>query len=88
LHKESIPAAAFGERMNVYVELYATLRKGRFVKASLNLNDRSTIGDLLAKLKITRDDVGILIVNKRDATFDQELFQGDKVTVIPPIGGG
>jgi sulfur carrier protein ThiS len=44
--------------------------------------------DLLATLAISADDVGVLIVNSRDATYRQRLTDGDRVTLIPAIGGG
>ena len=39
-------------------------------------------------LEISVDEVGILVVNKRDATFDQKLKENDVLTLIPVIGGG
>ena len=74
--------------MLVDVELFATLRKDRLGKESVQIPDGSRVTDLLKLLKISADDVMILVVNHKDATFDQVLNEGDSVTIIPPIGGG
>jgi molybdopterin converting factor small subunit len=74
--------------MEISVKLFATLQKGRFESARINLDQKSSIADLLEKLHILPSDVGILVVNDRDATFNQTLHEDDAVTIIPAIGGG
>ena len=74
--------------MEVEVKLFAPLQKGRFERAGVNLPQDSSMADLLEKLDISPSDVGILVVNERDATFSQTLHEGDAVTIIPAIGGG
>ncbi len=74
--------------MEVEIKLFAPLQAGRFEKARVNLGQDSSITDLLEKLYILPSDVGILVVNGQDATFDQALHEGDAVTIIPAIGGG
>ena len=74
--------------MEVYVSLFSILQKGRFRVARIQLQEGACITDLLKRLDISPDDIGILVVNQRDATFDQQLHDGDAVTMIPPIGGG
>ncbi|UCF03415.1 MAG: MoaD/ThiS family protein [Deltaproteobacteria bacterium] len=44
--------------------------------------------DLIHQLGIPLEEVGLLSVNKRQATLDQRLEQGDVIYIIPPIGGG
>jgi len=74
--------------MFVEVELFATLRKDRLPREPIELQSGSRVTDLLTILGITVDDVMILVVNQKDATFEQVLNEGDTVTIIPPIGGG
>ncbi len=74
--------------MFVEVKLFATLKKDRFPRNQIQLQSNSRITDLLTILGISVDDVGVLVVNQKDATFDQVLKEGDTVTIIPPIGGG
>jgi molybdopterin converting factor small subunit len=43
---------------------------------------------LLDKLIIDRDQVESVYVNGKEATFDQRLNAGDRITFLPFIGGG
>ena len=74
--------------MEVDVHLFSTLQKKLFRKARVQLQEGARVTDLLTLLVISHDDVGILVVNHRDATFDQQLHEGDAITIIPLIGGG
>jgi len=74
--------------MKVIVQLFSTLRKGNTIPRWIQLPEDSTIMDLLTRIDIQTDDVGIIIRNKKDATFDTPLNDGDTLTIIPPIGGG
>ena len=74
--------------ITVEVQLFGALQRDRFKKADVVLADNATIEQALSKLEISRDEVGILVVNRKDATFDQELANGDRVTIIPFISGG
>jgi molybdopterin synthase sulfur carrier subunit len=74
--------------MEVDIHLFSTLQKKLFRNARVQLQDGACITDVLTLLAISLDDVGILVVNHRDATFDQQLHEGDAITIIPPIGGG
>ena len=42
----------------------------------------------MAYLQISPREVGIAVVNSKDAVYSQPLQDGDRVTLIPPIGGG
>jgi sulfur carrier protein ThiS len=74
--------------MDVQVDLFETLKRLRPADGRVRLPDGARVSDLLAALGIAVADVGILMVNREDGRFDQELRDGDRVTVIPPIGGG
>ncbi len=74
--------------MEVDVSLFATFQKGRFLRQRVSLPTKATAADLLRLLAIAPDDVGILVVNRRDAPLNQSLSEGDRVTLIPVIGGG
>jgi len=74
--------------VKVEVELFSTFQRGRFKKSTFSLEDNSNVQDLLAKLEISPDEVGIIIVNRKDAKFNQPLNDKDIVTFIPLIGGG
>ncbi|MCU0585908.1 MAG: MoaD/ThiS family protein [Desulfobacterales bacterium] len=74
--------------MDVEIRLFESLKKHQPEGAKVQLAAGSRVTDLLDALGISMDDVGILIVNRSDGRFDQQLQAGDVVTLIPPIGGG
>lgn len=74
--------------MEVTVALYETLKTHCPEGGRVRLKAGARVADLLARLGIAEDDVGVLVVNRKDARFDQLLDDGDIVTVIPPMGGG
>lgn len=75
--------------MKVTVNHYATLKRDAGpAPIEIELEPGATVSDLLSKLGIEQDDVGILIVSGKQATFGQILKGNDSVTLIPPIGGG
>lgn len=61
---------------------------GRPVEQRVELPPGSRIHDLLARLGLPEAEVGFLLVNRGDGSFDRVLQDGDRVTIIPPIGGG
>ncbi|MDO8943911.1 MAG: MoaD/ThiS family protein [Desulfobacterales bacterium] len=74
--------------MRVSVSLFSSLRINRFAEAEVELHDGGTVADVLDRLQITLQDVGIVVVNARSGTFQEKLKAGDRITLIPPIGGG
>ncbi len=47
-----------------------------------------TVRDVLEELAIDRKSIVVALVNGRVATLDSELADGDRVRLIPPLGGG
>ena len=74
--------------MEVEVTLFETLKHSRPAGGRVSLPEGARVSDLLAALGVALADVGVLMVNREDGRFEQELHDGDRVTVIPPIGGG
>ncbi|MCX5837666.1 MAG: MoaD/ThiS family protein [Deltaproteobacteria bacterium] len=60
----------------------------RFDEAEIESAEGAAVTDLLDKLHIPLKDVGIVVVNARSGTFQQKLQTDDRITLIPPIGGG
>ena len=75
--------------MKVRVRYFASLRqeKGQ-APMEVGLDPGATVGELLSELGIEQDQIGILIVSGKSATFGQKLNENDLVTLIPHIGGG
>ena len=74
--------------MRVRVSLYSALRIDRSAEAEVELTEGATINDLLEKLDLPLQDIGIVMVNAHSGTFQQRLQPGDRITLIPAIGGG
>ncbi|MCX7694224.1 MAG: MoaD/ThiS family protein [Caloramator sp.] len=74
--------------MKVRVKLFATLREGRDKERVYELKEGTRAVDVINMLNIRLDDVKILLINGQDADFDDELKDGDVVSIFPPVGGG
>ena len=74
--------------MQVTVELFSHFRENRFEEATLEVPAEASVADLLDQLKIPLADVGVIVVNSASGTVKKRLRAGDKVTLIPIIGGG
>lgn len=73
--------------MKFEVRLFATFRDGRGKKVHVEM-EKPTPRKILSSLGIEESEVAILLVNGRDATFDQDMHEGDYISVFPPVGGG
>lgn len=74
--------------MEVEVRLFATFRQGREKKQKLKLEDGTKVKDIVARLSIDEEEVAILLINGFDGELDRELFDGDVLSLFPPVGGG
>ncbi len=79
--------------MDVEVKLFATLRdylpKGssRF-SCRLEIDGRTTVQDILTRLKIPEEIPKIILVNGIHGKKEQVLKEGDVVSIFPPVAGG
>lgn len=74
--------------MKIDVQLYATFRFGRFKAEERELEDNSTIAQVLTSLAIDEDEIGMSLVNGRHASINQGLNDGDILALFPMLGGG
>ena len=74
--------------MIVEVRLFASLAEGRFKKKSMDFPDGTSLLDLFEQLKISENQVGILLVNGCGAVPEDKLRPSDVVAVFPLIAGG
>lgn len=74
--------------MQVTVELFSYFRQGRFKRDTVKLLPGATAADLLTQLEINLSEMGIMIINGESGTAKDRLAEGDRVTLIPIIGGG
>ncbi len=79
--------------MKIQLVLYASLSQllpsGSIGNTcTLELDEGTTVGDLLNELGITPDSPKIVFVNGRHADYETLLTNNDRVAVFPPIAGG
>ena len=74
--------------MEVTVKLYTPLQFNGLSKATISLEAPATIDTLLKLLLIEQHEVGSVYVNGKSTTFNHPLFDGDRVSLLPLIGGG
>ena len=74
--------------MHVKLELFSYFRTNCGGRDSLELPAGATVADLLTRLAIDRAEVGILVINGKPGKIKDRLAPGDRVTLIPIIGGG
>jgi molybdopterin converting factor small subunit len=79
--------------MQVELRVFATLRKylpdhplDRGVVVTVEPG--TTVGQLITKAGVPLEKVKIVMVNNRHADLDQQLVDGDRVAVFPPVAGG
>lgn len=72
----------------VTVKLFSHLRNDRFDESDVELEEGASTADLLSELKLDVSQVGVLMVNGRPGLMNQALAAGDRITIIPNIGGG
>ena len=54
----------------------------------LHLPDRSKVHDLISRLELEKELIGLVIVNGRQASEEQDLQKGDKIKLLSPMSGG
>lgn len=63
--------------------------RDRFPQGELILDSAGqTVSQILARLSVPPDLVGVVLVNGRQVTKDTALQDGDEVKLVPFVGGG
>ena len=74
--------------MQVTIKLFANFRNNRFNKEILTIAPGVTVGAIVTELAIAEEEVGVILINGRHSSLDQELAEGDILSLFPLIGGG
>nr|WP_246517467.1 MoaD/ThiS family protein [Clostridium aciditolerans] len=77
-----------GDKVKIEVRLFATFREGREKKYFLELEENITPKDILDILKISSEEVAILLINGIDGQLNKPLKDKDVLSLFPPVGGG
>ena len=77
--------------MRVYVKCFATLVNKDACdyrqRQAYDLADGQTVAHLAERAGVAGEDVKIAFVNNRKAPLEAELFDGDRVGLVPAVGG-
>jgi molybdopterin converting factor small subunit len=74
--------------VRVSLNLFASLREGRYDSREVELPSRATIADLLGLAGLPPPDIAIIFVDGRHADPETFLHEGARVALFPPVGGG
>ena len=74
--------------MEVAVKLYPGLPHAQGSRMTIRMREPAVVADLLRELGFNELDVEIISVNGVLSQYDTPLHDGDKVSLIPFIGGG
>jgi molybdopterin converting factor small subunit len=74
--------------MNVLVKLFATFRNDRFKEKLCEYEAGTMVSQIIEELNLPEDQIGAVLVNARHVEDDQELKDGDTLSIFPLVGGG
>jgi molybdopterin converting factor small subunit len=79
--------------MKVEVHLFATLApylpdEVRENNRMMEVEDGTTVGDLLQQLRIPSEKAKLIFVNGAHTDVGAVLEEGSRVGIFPPVGGG
>jgi molybdopterin synthase sulfur carrier subunit len=74
--------------MLLKIKLFASLRKGRFDKATMEFPAGTTVNDIIDKLALPKDDITLVFLNGRHSQLTATPQEGDTLALFPAVGGG
>lgn len=74
--------------MKITVKLFATFRLGRFDIEVRDYPQGTKVSEVVDELELSRDKLGILMVNSRHVDLDRVLVDGETLAIFPLVGGG
>ncbi len=74
--------------MKVTVKLFAYFRDNRFIKEEWQLAQGTKVADVVNKLEIDPEEIGVLMINSRHTSLDTELQEDNILAIFPVVGGG
>lgn len=74
--------------MKITVKLFAYFRDNRFTVEQWDIDNTTTVGDIVDSLDIDREEVGVLMINHKHTRFEVEPQEDDILAIFPVVGGG
>ncbi len=74
--------------MKITVKLFATFRLGRFDIETRDYPPGTKVSQVVDELELSRDKLGILMVDSRHVDLERVLVDGETLAIFPLVGGG
>ncbi len=74
--------------MEIKVTFFASFCIGRFKNEIRDYPPGATIGQIVEELQLSERSLGVILLNGTHSTLEQSLNEGDKVSLLPLVGGG
>ena len=74
--------------MKITVKLFAYFRDNRFKIEQREIDEATSVGDIVDALGIDREEVGVLMINSRHTEFAAHPEENDVLAIFPVVGGG
>lgn len=74
--------------MKVCVKLFATFRNDRFKEKVCEYREGTMVSDIIKELDLPEEQLGAVLINAKHVEADQELKEGDSLSIFPLVGGG
>lgn len=76
--------------INIKLIFHAGLKKynNDLAETVMEVSEGTTVGELLGRLAVPRDQIAFVAVNGSRAPLTQSLNDGDEIKFFQPVGGG
>ncbi len=74
--------------MNVKIKLFGAFRIDRFKEKVLELPPDTKVQEVVDKLQVPQQLLGIVLINGTHACISDVLTDGDTLSLLPLLGGG
>lgn len=74
--------------MKINISLISSLSVGRFDFETREYPEIIYVRQVIEGLGILEKDVGVVLINKKHASFEDSLHEGDTLLLLPLMDGG
>jgi len=74
--------------MRITVRLFLSFRAGRFPAQTIECPAGATVAAVADDLALSDEEIGLVLINDRQADFTHQLADGDTLALFPVVGGG
>lgn len=76
--------------MKIKLTFHGSLKKynNNLAEIEQNISKRTTVGQLIARLEVPKQEIAFVAVNGSRSAFTQELQEGDELKLFQLVGGG